>query len=119
MLARAYEMPWRRAYEVYASTTWFVALVATVIASALTQVPMQASVPMAFACLSMAVWRAAQAAHIMVLRAALTGRAMQVIGPVEQEKLTEDPAQVFLGFGFDWLPQHSQRLYELAKIGTG
>ena len=116
MLARAYEMPWRRAYEAYASSAWLVALVATVIASALSHVPTQVAMPLALTCLAMAVWRAAQAAHIMVLRAALTGRAMQVIGPVEQEKLTGDPGQVFLGFGFDWLPQHSQRLYELAKI---
>lgn len=116
MLARAYEMPWRRAYEAYASSAWLVALVATVIASALSRVPTQVALPLALICLAMAVWRAAQAAHIMVLRAALTGRAMQVIGPVEQEQLTEDPGQVFLGFGFDWLPQHSQRLYELAKI---
>ena len=116
MLARAYEMPWRRAYEAYASASWLMAVVATVATSTMSQVPMQVAMPLAVACLAMAVWRAAQAAHIMVLRASLTGRAMQVIGPVEQEKLTEDSAQVFLGFGFDWLPHHSQRLYELAKI---
>ncbi len=27
-----------------------------------------------------------------------------------------DPDQIFLGFGFEWQPVHSQRLYELAKI---
>lgn len=116
MLARAYEMPWRRAYEAYASAAWLAAVVATVATSTMSQVPTQVALPLAVASLAMAVWRAAQAAHIMILRAALTGRAMQVIDPVEQEKLTEDPAQVFLGFGFDWLPQHSQRLYDLAKI---
>ena len=66
MLARAYEMPWRRAYEAYASSAWLVALVATVIASALSHVPTQVAMPLALTCLAMAVWRAAQAAHIMV-----------------------------------------------------
>lgn len=116
MLARAYEMPWRRAYEAYASGAWLVAVITTVATAVQSQVPTRVAMPLAVACLSMAMWRAAQAAHIMVLRAALTGRAMQVIGPVEQEKLTQDPGQVFLGFGFDWQPLHSQRLYELAKI---
>lgn len=91
MLARAYEMPWRRAYEAYASGAWLVAVIATVATAVHSHVPTHVAMPLAVACLSMAIWRAAQAAHIMVLRAALTGRAMQVIGPVDQEKLTQDP----------------------------
>ena len=116
MLARAYEMPWRRAYEAYASAMWLLAVFATVTMAVRAQAPIRIAMPLAAACLLMAVWRAAQAAHIMVLRAALSGRAMQVIGPSEQERLTRNPEQVFLGFGFDWQPLHSQRLYELAKI---
>ena len=116
MLARTYEMPWRRAYEGYASAMWLLAVVATLTIAVRSHAPTPAALAITVGCLVMAVWRAAQAAHIMVLRAALTGRAMQVIGPAEQERLTRNPDQVFLGFGFDWQPLHSQRLYELAKI---
>jgi conjugal transfer pilus assembly protein TraD len=116
MLVRAYEMPWRRAYEAWAGAIWFITLVATATMAKITDLPAATALPLTSACLAMSVWRGAQAVRILVLRAALTGRAMQVIGPTEQERLTRQPEQVFLGFGFDWTPVHSQRLYELAKI---
>ena len=64
----------------------------------------------------MAALRIRQALRILVVRASLAGRAMQVITTRELEALTREPEQVFLGFGFEWQPVHSQRLYELAKI---
>ncbi len=116
MLVRVYEMPWRRAYEAYASVMWLIAVGATSVMAIRNQVPMEIAMPLACICLLMAVCRAAQAAHVLLLRSALTGRAMQVISSAEQERLTTQSDQVFLGFGFDWLPVHSQRLYELSKI---
>jgi conjugal transfer pilus assembly protein TraD len=116
MLARAYEMPWRRAYEAYAGATWLLALVGSASVAFTLGLPAQAALPLTLPCLLMAAWRTQQAIHVLVLRAALTGRAMQVISPVEQEELTPDPNRVYLGFGFDWLPVHSQRLYDLGKI---
>jgi conjugal transfer pilus assembly protein TraD len=52
----------------------------------------------------------------LTVRAALSGKAMEVITTRQLAKLTRDPDEVFLGFGFEWQPLHSQRLYELAKI---
>jgi conjugal transfer pilus assembly protein TraD len=115
MLVRAYEMPWRRVYEAYASAVWFLALVATATAAKIANLPAAMALPLTGACLAMSVWRGAQAVRVMILRASLSGRAMEVIGPAAQERLTRQPEQVFLGFGFDWKPVHSQRLYELAK----
>jgi conjugal transfer pilus assembly protein TraD len=115
MLTRAYEMPWRRAWEAYASAIWFLALIGTFIVCLNLRLP-AAGLPGLSACLLMALWRGTQAIHVMVLRASLTGRAMQLIGEAEQEKLTRRPDQVCLGLGFEWKPVHSQRLYELAKI---
>ena len=116
MLARAYEMPWRRAVEAWACAIWLLALAATAMAALIAPLPIAAAFPLTSGCFVMALWRGAQAIRLMVLRAALTGRAIQLIGPAEQERLTREPEQVFLGFGFDWKPVHSQRLYELAKI---
>jgi conjugal transfer pilus assembly protein TraD len=116
MLARAYEMPWRRAVEAWACAIWLLALAATAMVALIAPLPIVAAFPLTSGCFVMALWRGAQAIRLMVLRAALTGRAIQLIGPAEQERLTREPEQVFLGFGFDWKPVHSQRLYELAKI---
>jgi conjugal transfer pilus assembly protein TraD len=43
---------------------------------------------------------------------------MQIVITEELGKLCRNGEQVFLGFGFDWLPLHSQRLYELAKVNS-
>lgn len=41
---------------------------------------------------------------------------MQVMTTKKFEKYTRDLDQVFMGFGFEWQPVHSQRLYELSKV---
>jgi conjugal transfer pilus assembly protein TraD len=41
---------------------------------------------------------------------------MEIIGSRELRRYCKDSMEVFLGFGFEWLPVHSQRLYELSKI---
>ena len=116
MLARPYEMPWRRAYEGYASLAWYAAFAVMLYDLGTGTLPWPLSLPMAIACLLAAVRRTSQAMRILVLRASLSGRAMQVVGPTEIERLTEGAGNVYLGHGFEWLPVHSQRLYELAKV---
>ena len=64
----------------------------------------------------MALHRFGQAVRVLRLRGSLSGRRIQVIGPRQLARLSEDAAQVFLGFGFEWRPVHAQRLYELSKV---
>lgn len=116
MLIRKYEMPWRRAYESYAGVGWLAALIAFVIVAVRKELPWRFTGPFAMLCLWMAILRVHQSLRILVLRASLSGRAMQVVTTKELNKLCKRPEQVFLGFGFEWLPVHSQRLYELAKV---
>lgn len=116
MLIRPYEMPWRRAYEVYGAAGWTVALVSLIIFSVRENLPTRFIGPFVAISLWMAVFRLHQALRILVVRASLSGRAMQVITTKELNGLCKKPEEVFLGFGFDWLPVHSQRLYELAKV---
>ncbi|MDF3834779.1 conjugative transfer system coupling protein TraD [Cupriavidus basilensis] len=116
MLIRRYEMPWRKAYEVYASLAWALAMLYFAGVGLAGTLPRTLALPLALLCLCMAVWRIAQAMRILVLRASLGGRGIQVMGTDELRRWCEDPAQVFLGFGFEWRPVHAQRLYELAKI---
>jgi len=116
MLVRRYEMPWRRAYEAYAAIAWGLALLYFVVIGVTGTIPRQLALPLSIACFAMGVWRVAQALHILILRAALCGRAVEVIGTDALALYCPEPASVFLGFGFEWQPVHSQRLYELAKI---
>lgn len=116
MLMRRYEMPWRRAYELYAGGVWALALVFFVIVGASGQLPRPLALPLSVVCFAMGLLRVTQALDTLVLRASLTGRSIQVIRTDKLAQWCQNPAEVFLGFGFEWQPVHSQRLYELAKI---
>lgn len=116
MLLRRYEMPWRRAFEAYAGLAWLIAALYFAALPLAGSAPPVAAVSLAAACSVMALQRLAQAVRVLRLRSALAGRRIQVIAPQDHERLCADPAQVFLGFGFEWRPVHAQRLYELSKV---
>ena len=116
MLARTYEMPWRPAYEVWAAIGWALGIAGFLYIGARGLVSLEVTLALASFAAVMAVRRALQAMHILTVRGSLGGRAMQVITTERLAALTKNPGNVFLGFGFEWNPVHSQRLYELAKI---
>ena len=116
MPIRRYEMPWRQAYEAYAGLAWGIALMFFTAVGAIGQLPHVLAFSLSIACLGMSALRVSQALRILVLRASLAGHAIQVISTQAQARWCQDSTAVFLGFGFEWRPVHSQRLYELAKI---
>ncbi|WP_418319645.1 conjugative transfer system coupling protein TraD [Piscinibacter sakaiensis] len=116
MLTRRYEMPWRPAYEAWAALGWLLCSAYFAVAGVWMGLPRAAALPAALICFLFAVVRGSQAIRIVTLRASLGGRSIQVLATREVARWCERPDQVFLGFGFDWRPVHSQRLYELAKI---
>jgi conjugal transfer pilus assembly protein TraD len=116
MLLRPYEMPWRPAYEGLAGLTWMAAGFGTGVAAALHHLPLDLAWALGLGCLVMAVLRLVQANQVLRQRAALLGQGIEVRTAAEVAQWCRDPAQVFLGFGFEWRPVHAQRLYELAKI---
>jgi len=116
MLIRRYEMPWRPAYEMYASGLWALAALYFLGTHLVGRLPLAFAIPLATISLVMATWQLNRTLRILVLRAALVGRSVETLPTSDFARRIEDPAQVFLGFGFEWQPIHSQRLYELAKI---
>lgn len=116
MLLRRYEMPWRRAYEAHASLAWLFALAYFVMVGSTGQLPRILALPLSITCFLIALMRITQALRTLVLRASLCGRSVQRITTQALAPLCSKPDEVFLGFGFEWRPVHSQRLYELAKI---
>jgi conjugal transfer pilus assembly protein TraD len=116
MLMRRYEMPWRPAYEAHAAAVWLVSTAFYGAAGVLGHIPRQFALPLALACLAMGVLRLAQGLRVLVIRASLSGQAIEVVRTDAIARWCADPDRVFLGFGFEWKPVHSQRLYELAKV---
>ena len=116
MLVRPYEMPWRPAYELWAAAAWLIGLVYFVHMAGSRAVTMTFALSLAGFALLMMLWRVRQSLRVLTVRASLSGRAMQVITTRRLAQLTPDKDKVFRGFGFEWQPIHSQRLYELAKI---
>ena len=116
MLVRRYEMPWRSAYELLAALAWLLALFALLYLSGRGLLSSYVALGVLLACSLMLALRARQGLRVITVRASLTGKAMQVISTRQLERLTRRPDQVFLGYGFEWQPVHSQRLYELAKV---
>lgn len=115
MLLRKYEMPWRRPVEFLASSTW-AAAGAAYLALSPNLIPNRFGVSAALAALLYSAVRARQGLRIVCARSALSGRAQEVISVRQFGKLTRDPERVLFGYGFEWLPVHSQRLYELMKV---
>jgi conjugal transfer pilus assembly protein TraD len=116
MSVRKYEMPWRRAYELYAAIAWSGGGVALVAFATYAGHAFAVPASLGVVSLTMAIYRASQALRLLRLRAALGGRAMETMSPRQFRTYCRDPEQLFLGFGFEWQPVHSQRLYELAKV---
>jgi conjugal transfer pilus assembly protein TraD len=116
MLTRRYEMPWRPAFEAHAAVLWLATGLYFAVVAWGAWLPREVAATLALACVGMGTRRALQAWRVLRLRGALGGRRVQVIGPRTLASLSPDPAQVFLGFGFEWQPVHAQRLYELAKV---
>lgn len=113
MLARRYEMPWRPAFELYAGIVWQSAAAALWV---LDPLPPALRVGAALTAQALTVARLRQAHSVLRLRASLSGRAIEILKFDRWAQLTEETDQVFFGFGFEWTPVHSQRLYELSKV---
>jgi conjugal transfer pilus assembly protein TraD len=117
MLIRKYEMPWRAASEAYTGTVWLAAMAAFFYLDSQGVAPWPVLGSLSVLCLVAALLRWYQAIRILVVRASLSGHAMQIITTDRLRQYCEQADdRVFLGFGFAWQPVHSQRLYELAKI---
>jgi conjugal transfer pilus assembly protein TraD len=118
MFLRKYDMPWRRALEGYAALVWALAGAAVVATAAARAHPAWIPITLGGLAAMLAVLRAAAAVRVLRIRASLSGRAIETI---EERALLEawGPGRhdtVLLGWGFQWQPEHSQRLYELKKI---
>lgn len=116
-MMRQYEMPWRPAYESWAALGWVVAMVAlagTVLASDMPVTPYLYMMGIAgiFFLINMT-----QAWRIWSIKFALSGIGIEFIRiAIIQKFHKENPDKLWLGYGFEWKTNHTQRVYEIKKI---
>jgi len=114
--AYKYDLLWRPAYELIPALLWLLAFGYFVFLMLDPETPRLLMLGLSLFSLLMSFIRARQAQHVLVHRAALSGKPIQALSYTQLRGLCRDQSQLMLGFGFEWLPKHSQRLYELSKF---
>lgn len=108
---------WRHAYEVRAIIAWIIALVWVIGLTLTSLIPLLWGIGLMVLTTAFIAIRTYQALRVLTKRAALSGVAMSFM--TVEEAVTEaqtDPMNLWIGHGFRWWPEHSQRLYELLKM---
>lgn len=114
-----YDMPWRPAYEINAAIAWTLGSVTLVYQALNTTLPMEPFVLAMIITVPLAVFRWMQAIINWEKKIRLYHRRIPVI-PVSAlvNRLKKKTGYVFLGWGFKWLPKHTQRTFDLITRGT-
>lgn len=111
------DMPWRPAYEFYAAAGWASALVFLFIGSVTANLPSGPFWYMSVVAIFFLIWNMRGAWHIWSLKFALSGIGIEFLRISALKKMAEkNPDKIWLGYGFDWKMEHTQRIYDLKKI---
>lgn len=116
-MIRQFEMPWRPAYEFYAAVGWATALLFLFIGAIAANLPTGPFWYMAAVAIFFLLLNAKNAWYIWSVKFSLSGVGVDYLPVGELKKIVDKaPNKVWLGYGFDWKPEHTQRIYELKKI---
>lgn len=116
MQRRKYENLFRPNYELYAAISWSVAVLMMAYIAMFTAVPSSAIWYMGAMSLLFAGWRTFQTFELWGFKASLAGKAFLFMKASALAKLSaKQPSKLWLGFGFEWGPQHTQRVMEIRK----
>ena len=120
---------WRPAVELWPAAAWSLTAAAALSMTLTAVTPPVPALPMGLAAGVLATLRLRSALNVLKDRAALAGSALELISSrsfarrllrarrdMARKGDTETFAPVWFGRGFDWGPEHAQKLYELSKI---
>lgn len=120
---------WRPAVELWPAAAWSLTAAAALSMTLTAVTPPVPALPMGLAAWVLATLRLRSALNVLKDRAALAGSALELISSrsfarrllrarrdMARKGDTETFAPVWFGRGFDWGPEHAQKLYELSKI---
>jgi len=110
-------MPWRPAYEAYAAAGWLSAILLLAVLSFMTKLPAAPFWYMALIASVFLVVNISKAWRIWSLKFALSGIGIEMLSTaLLRKRIALDPNKIWLGSGFDWKPEHTQRIYEMKKM---
>lgn len=120
---------WRPAVELWPAAAWGLTATAALSMTLTAMTPPVPALPMGLAAGVLATLRLRSALNVLKDRAALAGSALELISSrsfarrllrarrdMAGKGNNETFAPVWFGRGFDWGPEHAQKLYELSKI---
>ena len=120
---------WRPAVELWPAAVWSLTAAAALSMTLTAMTPPVPALPMGLAAGVLGTLRLRSALNVLKDRAALAGSALELISSrsfarrllrarrdMARKGDTETFAPVWFGRGFDWGPEHAQKLYELSKI---
>ena len=88
-MLRRYEQPWRPAYEAVASVAWLIGAAYFFWEALQSLQPLNLLLALSIICVAMAALRARQGLKVLVLRASLAGRAMEIMTHSQLRRLRE------------------------------
>lgn len=120
---------WRPAVELWPAAVWSLTAAAALSMTLTAVTPPVPALPLGLVAGVLATLRLRSALGVLKDRAALAGSALELISSrsfarrllrarrdIARKGDTETFAPVWFGRGFDWGPEHAQKLYELSKI---
>lgn len=108
---------WRPAYESFAVLAWFVAFGWTTWLYFTDRLPLTWCAILWTIALSMLIKRSFEMIKVLNARAALSGSQLTFMTFEELANTMKGHTNdLWLGYGFRWWPEHSQKLYELMKL---
>lgn len=111
-----YQVMLRKPYEMYAAASWTTTAVVTTSIGLFSTIPSNAFISMAGVSMCMAMYRSWQTKTILDYKIGLSGKAFAFMDGREVVTYSkQNPDNLFLGFGFEWQPSHSQMAYDIIK----
>ena len=108
---------WRPAYEWRSILAWMIALIWLIVLGSASILPLSWCLPWGGLCLVMITIRTHELIGVLTKRAALSGSRQTFTNVKAVVSATQKESNLlWLGSGFRWWPEHSQRLYELMKL---
>ena len=107
--------PYRRSHELAAVFPWFASSVYLAFLGFQNILPLNLSIALLSLTLGMGGYRLSNGLHILRARSLLSGRRMELM-KFSRALEDFDDKSVCIGYGFTWLPEHTQKLHNLSRL---
>lgn len=113
---KAYENLFRPAYEAIAAAGWMLAAAAMLYVSLSTDHSSSAFWYMGAIAVTCAIWRGLQTLHLWMFKISLAGKPFLFMkASLLSALMRKQPKKLWMGYGFEWGPQHTQRVMEIRR----